>query len=74
MLAAGQGKRIRSVIGALPNSLITFNNCDWTILDQQICALSRDWLQGRRFVLVNGDIEFDPQILPTDFLPPFRSR
>ena len=40
ILAAGQGTRIRSVHGECPKCLITFNNTDWTILDQQICALS----------------------------------
>ena len=40
ILAAGQGTRIRSVHGERPKCLITFNNTDWTILDQQICALS----------------------------------
>jgi len=41
ILAAGQGTRIRSVHGERPKCLITFNNTDWTILDQQICALFR---------------------------------
>ena len=36
ILAAGQGTRIRSVNGEHPKCLITFNNTDWTILDQQI--------------------------------------
>ena len=40
ILAAGQGTRNRSADGAHPKCLITFNNTDWTILDQQICALS----------------------------------
>ena len=40
ILAAGQGTRIRSIHGEHPKCLITFNNTDWTILDQQICALS----------------------------------
>ena len=40
ILAAGQGTRIRSTHGEHPKCLITFNNTDWTILDQQICALS----------------------------------
>lgn len=40
ILAAGQGTRIRSTQGEHPKCLITFNNTDWTILDQQICALS----------------------------------
>ena len=40
ILAAGQGTRIRSVHGERPKCLITFNNTDWTILDQQIDALS----------------------------------
>jgi choline kinase len=39
ILAAGQGTRIRSVHGERPKCLITFNNTDWTILDQQICTL-----------------------------------
>ena len=123
ILAAGQGKRIRSVIGARPNCLLTFNKTDWTILDQQICALSRagiteigfavgyggdqivrhvtqkyrrsldrfrfienchysetdnvysiwlarDWLQGCPFVLLNGDLAFDFQILPPALISP----
>ena len=41
ILAAGQGTRIRSAHGAHPKCLITFNNTEWTILDQQIRALSR---------------------------------
>jgi L-glutamine-phosphate cytidylyltransferase len=41
ILAAGQGTRIRSTHGQHPTCLITFNNTDWTILDQQIYALSR---------------------------------
>jgi len=40
ILAAGQGTRIRSTTGEHPKCLITFNNTDWTILDQQIFALS----------------------------------
>ena len=40
ILAAGQGTRIRSVHGEHPKCLITLNNTDWTILDQQIWALS----------------------------------
>lgn len=123
ILAAGQGKRIRSVIDALPNCLITFNNTDWTILDQQIGALSRagitdvgiavgyggdqivrhvtrkyrksldrfrfienchyaktdniyslwlarDWLRDRPFVLLNGDLAFDFEILPPALFSP----
>ena len=40
ILAAGQGTRIRSTHGEHPKCLITFNNTGWTILDQQISALS----------------------------------
>ncbi len=36
ILAAGQGTRIRSVHGEHPKCLITLNNSEWTILDQQI--------------------------------------
>ena len=36
ILAAGQGTRIRSTHGEHPKCLITFNNSEWTILDQQI--------------------------------------
>lgn len=41
ILAAGQGTRIRSAHGDHPKCLITFNDSDWTILDQQIYGLSR---------------------------------
>lgn len=41
ILAAGQGTRIRSVHGDHPKCLITFNDSEWTILDQQIYSLSR---------------------------------
>ncbi len=41
ILAAGQGTRIRSAHGDRPKCLITFNDSDWTILDQQIFSLSR---------------------------------
>jgi len=40
ILAAGQGTRIRSEHGERPKCLIAFNDTDWTILDQQIYALS----------------------------------
>ena len=40
ILAAGQGTRIQSTHGDGPKCLITFNNTGWTILDQQISALS----------------------------------
>jgi len=36
ILAAEQGTRLRSLHGELPKCLTTFNNSDWTILDQQI--------------------------------------
>ena len=39
ILAAGQGTRIRSAHGDRPKCLITFNESDWTILDQQIYCL-----------------------------------
>jgi choline kinase len=117
ILAAGQGTRIRSLHGEHPKCLITFNNSDWTILDQQIhsiwlagindiaivvgyekdqiirhikmnyrpsldrftfienrrfaetnniCSLwlARDWLKGSSFLCLNGDVVFDPAILP----------
>jgi choline kinase len=41
ILAAGQGTRIRSAHGDHPKCLITFNNTDWTVLDQQIYSLLR---------------------------------
>ena len=41
ILAAGQGTRIRSAHRDHPKCLITFNNTDWTILDQQIYSLLR---------------------------------
>jgi len=41
LLAAGQGTRIRSAHGDRPKCLITFNDSDWTILDQQIYGLLR---------------------------------
>ena len=41
ILAAGQGTRIRSAHGDHPKCLITFNDSDWTILDQQIHGLLR---------------------------------
>ena len=41
ILAAGQGTRIRSAHGDHPKCLITFNDGDWTILDQQIHGLLR---------------------------------
>lgn len=41
ILAAGQGTRIRSAHGDHPKCLITFNDTDWTILDEQIRNLSR---------------------------------
>ena len=41
ILAAGQGTRIRSAHGDHPKCLITFNDGDWTILDQQIYSLLR---------------------------------
>jgi choline kinase len=40
ILAAGQGTRIRPTHGQHPKCLIKLNNSDWTILDQQIHALS----------------------------------
>jgi Predicted sugar nucleotidyltransferases len=39
ILAAGQGTRIRSAHADHPKCLITFNDSDWTILDQQISSL-----------------------------------
>lgn len=41
ILAAGQGSRIRSAHGDHPKCLITFNDSNWTILDEQIRNLSR---------------------------------
>ena len=40
ILAAGQGTRIRSAHGERPKCLIPFDRTGWTILDQQIDALS----------------------------------
>ena len=39
ILAAGQGTRIRSILGERPKCLIRFDRTGWTILDQQIEGL-----------------------------------
>jgi choline kinase len=57
ILAAGQGTRIRSLHGEHPKCLITFNNSDWTILDQQIHSI---WLAGINDIAIVVGYEKDP--------------
>jgi L-glutamine-phosphate cytidylyltransferase len=56
ILAAGQGTRIRSAHGERPKCLITFNNSNWTILDQQIQSL---WLAGVKDIAIVVGYEKD---------------
>lgn len=56
ILAAGQGTRIRSVHGERPKCLISFNNSNWTILDQQIHSL---WLAGVKDIAIVVGYEKD---------------